>query len=374
METSSEGEGHTTMNDEKEDNPKGCTDDSVSRLTTVSSNCSQFSATSQSRKTDKVSKRNDIATMCTLSETATMGTLSETMGISSETRAENSKYAEKMPSSPCSFTIALTQSTVKSNLSETVTAGMTSDDEGSTDHSNEAPFASIMSSSATAPQRLRELLSQDIWSQDVTIVENALEDLTKEASKGRENRSCIVCFGGLLAIVRAMHGNLTHSGVQIAACWTLAKMANDPEIQTAIGIVGGVKSIAGAMKEHAEDEKVQEAACLAFANLTTFHGAATAPRPLDKHLALSMEHDGVVKLLTMSMKRYPGNQKVQENAIRSLTNLCADNKERLAELSQAGGLAAMTMALQLQRENATEKNEAISTRSMLLRGPEECDQ
>ena len=78
--------------------------------------------------------------------------------------------------------------------------------------------------------------------------------------------------------------------------------------------------------------------------------------------------DGLVETLVKTMQQNTSDPEIQETSFRSLANLCVDNQEMLKELSQAGGLAAMTMALQLPWKNATEKNEAISTLSILLRG------
>merc|ERR1711934_57798 len=136
--------------------------------------------------------------------------------------------------------------------------------------------------------------------------------------------------------------------------------AIDAENQTAIGVVGGFQTIIGAMKAHAKDRRVQQAACSALANLTAVAGQGVAMS--------SSPTDGLVEALVKTMQQNTSDPEIQETSFRSLANLCVDNQEMLKELSQAGGLAAMTMALQSPWKNATEKNEAISTLSILLGG------
>jgi hypothetical protein len=221
--------------------------------------------------------------------------------------------------------------------------------------------------SESSRQRVAEILRQDVWSQDTTIVQAALEHLAREAAVGPQNRSSITRFGGLLAILRAMEVNLNHDRIQMAACTALEKLALDADTQVAIGEVGGISAVVGAMRTHVDNDGVQQAGCAALVNISHHHGTEN-----DDHLEISA--DGAIQALCTSMMRHADNVEIQANAFGALANLCLDNQERLKELSQAGGLAAMTMALQKPWKSKTEKHEAISTLSILLRSLAEYDQ
>jgi hypothetical protein len=164
-----------------------------------------------------------------------------------------------------------------------------------------------------------------------------------------------------------MEVNLVHDRIQMAACTALEKLALDADTQVAIGEVGGISAVVGAMGAHVDNAGVQQASCAALVNISHHHGTEN-----DDYLEISA--DGAIQALCTSMMRHGDNVEIQANAFGALANLCLDNQERLKELSQAGGLAAMTMALQKPWKSKTEKHEAISTLSILLRGLAECDQ
>ena len=248
------------------------------------------------------------------------------------------------------------------------TRDTTVSDDGSSSHHDGASFKSCVSTESS--QFVADLLRRDIWSPDPAVVHSALETLGSEAARGVNNRSHIVRYGGLLAILRAMELKPTHSEVQAAACVALEKMASDAVTQVAIGKVGGIPAIANAMEGHADDVTVQRAACKALASLTkqcedsegsTSSSAGTSSGD-DKDPAA-----GIVKAVTDSMKLHAEDSFIQEHAFGTLANLCLDNQDQLRELKKMGGLATMTTALQVPWESETSQHEAISTLSILLR-------
>ena len=268
---------------------------------------------------------------------------------------------------PQSFTITLTASTpphdgqLKSEETErTGSISDDDDDENSECSHRDASPASPSSPGAAASNRTAELLRKDIWSRDPAVVYAALHDLSKEA--GRGSRSSIVRLGGLLAIIRAMTSHITVADIQITACLALERLAQDQDTRRAIGEVGGVHSIVLVMQEHLDDIAVQQAACSALVKLTNYFDTDRIPA------------DRAVETVAKSMARHADHHALQEQAFRTLANLCLDNRERLQELSDVGGLATMTVALQRPWANHSEKHEAISQLSMLLRGLAECHQ
>ncbi|CAJ1965837.1 unnamed protein product [Cylindrotheca closterium] len=213
--------------------------------------------------------------------------------------------------------------------------------------------------SSQASKGIADMLRKDIWSPDLKIVQSALEKLGIEAVKGRSYRSHIVKFGGLLGILRAMDMNPTHSGIQLAACQALERLALDPETQMSIGGVGGIPVVATSMQNNAGSVEMQRAATAALVNISCC--------PQDNI-------EGVLQSVISSMTRHSNDTEVQENSFKVLANLTMDSPERLKELSHRGGLAAMTMALQKPWSIKAEHHEAISLLSMLLRNLAECNQ
>jgi len=209
-------------------------------------------------------------------------------------------------------------------------------------------------SSEKQTKRVAELLRKDIWSGDVKIVKKAFDSIVREASKGPDHRAKIVQCGGVMGIVRAMETHSNVEDVQVSGCAALDKMAMDPDTQVVIGEMGGIAAILSAMQKFESSEDVHQLACAALANITRHRGATD-------------EADGAVPLLCASMSRHPANMIVQSKSFCAIANLCMDNKYRLRELSEAGGMLAMTMALQKPWPSKTEKHEAISNLSILLR-------
>lgn len=199
-----------------------------------------------------------------------------------------------------------------------------------------------------------DLLRKDIWSKDAKVVEEAMGRIVNEASRGSKYRAKIVQCGGVMGIVRAMEAHPDAAPVQVNACAALDRMAMDPDTQVIISEMGGIAAILDAMKKFEVDGDVHQAACSALANITRHRGATD-------------EAEGAVQVLCASMSRHSTNMMVQAKAFGTIANLCMDNKLRLKELSDAGGMLAMTLALQQPWPSKTEKHEAISNLSILLR-------
>ncbi|KAL3942077.1 MAG: hypothetical protein SGBAC_003673 [Bacillariaceae sp.] len=213
--------------------------------------------------------------------------------------------------------------------------------------------------SSQASRGIADILRKDIWSPDMKVVQIALEKLGLEAVKGRSFRSHIVKFGGLLGILRAMDMNPTHSGIQLAACQALERLALDPETQLAIGGVGGIPVVGTSMQNNSGNVEIQRAGTAALVNISCC--------PQDNI-------EGVLESVILSMTKHSHDTEVQENSFKVLANLTMDSPDRLKELSSRGGLAAMTMALQKPWSIKAEHHEAISLLSMLLRNLAECNQ
>lgn len=118
--------------------------------------------------------------------------------------------------------------------------------------------------------------------------------------------------------------------------------------------MGGITAIIAGMKVDGANEDLQQAGCSALANISRHRGATDAA-------------DGAVQALCTAMSCHQNNMVVQAKAFCAISNLCMDNKDRLQELSDANGMLAMTMALQKPWPSKTEKHEAISNLSILLR-------
>lgn len=292
-------------------------------------------------------------------------TFDETMGSTGGTQdqqlqeamyIENSTKEKEVPRSSLSY--ADVTSVVGSQNTEQ-TRDTTVSDDGSSHQGDGGSFKSCISTESS--QFVAELLRRDIWSPDIAVVETALEKLGQEASKGFHERSNIVRYGGLLAMLRAMEMKPDKPQIQIAACVALEKMSKDVSTQVAIGEVGGIPAVANSMGGHSGEVALQKAACQALACLTQHRegGSVLSQVPIPT--------EGVVEVVTKTMQEHPDDADIQANAFATLANLCLDSHSRLRELKESGGLAAMTMALQVPWSNPTDQHEAISTLSILLR-------
>lgn len=205
------------------------------------------------------------------------------------------------------------------------------------------------------PTNLNQVLKEDIFSQDLEVVERALQNLAQKADDDLEYRAHIVRSGGILAIVRAMQQNVYKSKIQVMACKTLEKISTDRENRVSIGEVGGVEAVVGAMAEHMAEENVAEITCVALWKLTS-------DCPSNQ---LSIEA-AALDTIVSCMRRYAKNPTIQEKAFQTLANLCLEDEEKLALLSQIGGFVVMSTALVIHWENPKVKNEAISTLAQLF--------
>lgn len=224
----------------------------------------------------------------------------------------------------------------------------------STSGSHRSYGSRTSSTSDKSNKLISDVLRKDIWSRDVKVVEEALEAICIEASRGQKARSKISQFGGIMAIVRAMESHRHTELIQVGGCYALDRLASDPETQVVIGEMGGIAVILDAMKTFDGSANVHQAACAALANIT-------------RHRGTTDEVSDAVQVLCASMGRHATNMQVQAKAFGAIANICMDNKQRLRELSAAGGMLTMTMALQQPWPNKAEKHEAISNLSILLR-------
>lgn len=219
---------------------------------------------------------------------------------------------------------------------------------------NSSKGGSSTGSGEKSQARITEILRKDIWSDDEATVKTALENLNAEASRGSAYRGKIIQFGGVIGIIRAMETHSNSYKTQVSACALMTTLARDSGTQIAIGEMGGITAIVEAMTKHTETEKVQEKGCYAISNITRHRGSNDGA-------------DGAVVALCAAMTKYPNNIIVQAKAFAAVANLCMDNPVRLQELSDCGGMLAITLALQKPWPSKLNKHEAISNLSILLR-------
>ena len=223
-------------------------------------------------------------------------------------------------------------------------------------------YSSQLTCSETSKQRIVEILRKEVWSRDVNVIRGAMEDLDTEANNGYQHRAHIVRCGGVMTIMRTMEMNANCESVQVPCCLTLEKLALDPETQVTICEMDGVSLMVKSMLDHTDNVQVQEAACSALATICRQQEADTSQDPLKNA-------EGAVSTLLSCMARYTTNSRIQAKAFTAITNLCTGSHQRLSELSKAGGIMTLTMALQSPSwKNKNDQHEAISNLSILLRG------
>jgi hypothetical protein len=269
-------------------------------------------------------------------------------------------YTGKMPEAPSPPAYdklndsARTSVTVKDTIAGGSSSMQGSRKLDSVNGSHRSYSSKTSSTSDKSNKAIADVLRKDVWSRDVAVVEEALEAICIEASRGQRARSKISQFGGIMAIVRAMESHGDAESIQVAGCNALDRLALDPDTQVIIGEMGGISAILDAMKKFEGSANVHQAACGALASITRHRGATD-------------EVSDAVQVLCASMGRHTTNMQVQAKAFGAIANICMDNKQHLRELSNAGGMLTMTVALQQPWPNKAEKHEAISNLSILLR-------
>lgn len=166
-----------------------------------------------------------------------------------------------------------------------------------------------------------------------------------------------------MTIMRAMEMNSSSDDIMKTCCSVLEKLAMDPQTQVAICEMEGISLIVRSMQDHSNDVQLQETACIALATVCR-------QREDDTSQDSMKGAKGAVPTLLSCMARYPTNSTIQAKAFGAIASLCTGyhGSERLQELSKAGGIMALTMALQAPWENKNDQHEAISNLSILLRG------
>lgn len=229
---------------------------------------------------------------------------------------------------------------------------------------HDASSADMSSQAATAlAKSVAKLLRVDIWSPKATVVLAALEKLAQAASIGSFQRANIARLGGIIGILRAMQMHGPNAPIQLSACQALHRLSVDRETQIAIGDVGGIPALAASMEGHMEVIELQVLACKVL-NIISYPRSEEEDQEADED---DVPTDGAVPALVASMMRYSTNTEVQAHAFGALANLCLDHRGNLQQLSETGGLTAMTLALQRPWKNKMDQHEAISTLSILLR-------
>ena len=208
------------------------------------------------------------------------------------------------------------------------------------------------------PKRLADIIRRELWSPDPVTVEDSLKKLSDLAAT---EAATIARTGGLLAVVQSMEHHHDHTGIQIAACKALEKLALDHENEVAIAEVGGLEAILNAMTTHFDDQSVQEAAWSALWNLTCHNGDTTLDDP-DSSID---DFPSEMQLLVNCMVAHADSAPVQSNACGTLANLC-QSPDRFQAMRKAGGLVAIATALEKHWDNAEVRQEASYAMISLL--------
>ena len=110
------------------------------------------------------------------------------------------------------------------------------------------------------------------------------------------NREKIVSLDGVSKLILAMRKFPGNASIQGRVCGSLSNLSLDfPDI---IASMGGIKQIFGAMRNHADDDRVQEEACTALArvanNLTCRRTIAETPGAIELIMAARKYHGSIV--------------------------------------------------------------------------------
>jgi hypothetical protein len=208
-----------------------------------------------------------------------------------------------------------------------------------------------------------EILRKEVWSREIDVVKDAIDELYTEAKNGINHRAHIVRCGGVMTIMRAMEMNSNCEAIQIGSCSTLETLALDPQTQTAICEMEGVSLIVRCLQVHFDNIQLQEVACVALATICRQQESNTSKDTMK-------DAEEAIPTILSCMTRYPSNSRIQAKGFQAIANLCSGThaRERLEELSRAGGIMTLTMALQTPWEDKNDQHEAISNLSILLRG------
>ena len=266
------------------------------------------------------------------------------------------------PSPPRKYHSADSQQTDPTRAS---TSQQLMDDSANSHNNSEASSTDLSSQAAAAlAKSVAKVLRVEVWSPKASVAQAAMEKLFQAASIGSYQRSNITRLGGIIAILRCMQMHTPNVSIQLAACKTLQKLSVDRETQISIGDVGGISAVAASMQSHMDTVELQVSGCKLLSIITSQRSTEETEGADDDD---DVPTDGAVSALVATMMHYSTNSDIQAYAFGALANLCLDSRDNLQELSEAGGLTTMTLALQRPWKNKMDQHEAISTLSILLR-------
>jgi hypothetical protein len=191
---------------------------------------------------------------------------------------------------------------------------------------------------------------QDLAHSDNAKVNAALDALSLDVQKGKENCDAVTAWGGCAALVHLLKDRLKKATKKAPACDQVSELNELVELTTLhktlnaitkltyhsetarvfIATVGGVKALVKVMKSFPKCQTLQERACAALRNV--------ACCSIGKVKAFE---SGGIELLLAAVNNHLGSTLVCEKACGALVNIVRCSKENTELLISLGGATAV---------------------------------
>lgn len=190
--------------------------------------------------------------------------------------------------------------------------------------------SSSLTASTWQPRSLRDLVRSDLQSDDPTIMERALQQITLDCWDEGPARSLVARAGGIMTIVNLLDDHVHHERIVVAACHALEKLSLDTDNELAVIELGGCDVLWNLANTSASG-RVQEAAWAALQN-------CTCQSPIDQWDMQVWAQEVLPRL-----QNFP-QQMVY--AAAAAANVCVAHAEQRRVFGASGGIVAMAVALQ----------------------------
>eukprot|EP00934_Nitzschia_sp_Nitz4_P008213 Nitzschia sp. Nitz4//scaffold1_size375055//185340//189218//NITZ4_000274-RA/size375055-processed-gene-0.362-mRNA-1//1//CDS//3329541039//8203//frame0 len=138
---------------------------------------------------------------------------------------------------------------------------------------------------------------------------------------------------GIDMIISALAGFTENEQIQTDSCRALSHLSIDHESRMLISSQGGLMLLVNAMNKYPENVDLLEAASAALLNLTA---------DVEDSVLLSAN---VVETIVTTMKKHSQSARIQEKSLGVLQNVSMRSKDAKKQISEAGGIEAVTTAI-----------------------------
>jgi hypothetical protein len=125
---------------------------------------------------------------------------------------------------------------------------------------------------STSKNRIQEILWNDLYGCDFSVVRSAMKELRTIVASEPESRKQIVRMGGAMAIMGTMEKYFDLEEIQYYCCVIIELLASmEPDASKAFNEMKGIQLIVRSMQDQADSDRVQEAGRAALVTVCRLH-------------------------------------------------------------------------------------------------------